>query len=259
MKVLSADELLTVWEQGLNQPLLRRALILLAAAFPEIPPDNLAQMSIGQRDGLLMQLRECLFGQALLNTAVCPECAERLEWQNLLSDFLLSPDQTKAPLHKAQLHEFDLDTGGYQLLFRLPNSLDIAAVINSHHLQEQQLHQLQPQQRQLLSRCLLKIEQEGNGCDFEELPDAVLQTLSARLEALDPQADIRLNLTCPECAHEWTVLFDIASFLWTEVNDWSERMLQTVYQLAAAYGWSEQEILRLSPVRRQLYLGLMGA
>ena len=256
MKVLNADELLTVWEQGLNQPLLRRALILLAAAFPEIPPDNLAQMSIGQRDGLLMQLRQCLFGQALLNTAVCPECHERIEWQNNLSDFLLTPDQIPPPQDT-----FELDAGGYQLLFRLPNSLDIAAVINSHQIQGQQLHQSQSpsQKQQLLSRCLLQIEQQGSGCDFEELPDSVLQALTNQLEALDPQADIRLNLTCPECAHAWTVLFDIASFLWTEVNEWSERMLQTVYQLAAGYGWSEQEILRLSPVRRQLYLGLMGA
>ncbi|WP_372740946.1 hypothetical protein [Neptunomonas sp.] len=256
MKVLNADELLTVWEQGLNQSLLRRALILLAAAFPEISPDNLAQMSIGQRDGLLMQLRQCLFGQELLNTAVCPECNERIEWQNNLSDFLLTSDQIPPPQDT-----FELDAGGYQLRFRLPNSLDIAAVINSHQIQGGQLHQSQSasQKQQLLSRCLLQIEQQGSGCDFEELPDSVLQALTNQLEALDPQADIRLNLTCPECAHAWTVLFDIASFLWTEVNEWSERMLQTVYQLAAGYGWSEQEILRLSPVRRQLYLGLMGA
>ena len=262
MKALSADELLTVWEQGLSQPILRRALILLAAAFPEVPEDNLPQLSIGQRDGLLMQLRERLFGQTLLNTAVCPECGERIEWQNSLSDFLLSPDQITR-----QQEAFELNTGGYQLMFRLPNSLDVAAVINSHQIQELQLDQQQSssqsqsqsQQLQLLSRCLLQIEQEGNGCDFDELPDTVLQALTDQLEALDPQADIRLNLTCPECAHVWTVLFDIVSFLWTEVNEWAERMLQTVYQLAAGYGWSEQEILRLSPVRRQLYLGLMGA
>lgn len=262
MKVLNADELLTVWEQGLHQPLLRRALILLAAAFPEIPADRLSYLSIGQRDGLLMQLRECLFGQTLLNTAVCPECNERIEWQNNLSDFLLSSDQDPTP------HDpFELDSGGFQLLFRLPNSLDVAAVINSHQIKDPQLDQsyfsseslLLSQQLQLLSRCLLQIEREGSGCEFEELPDAVLQTLTDQLEVLDPQADIRLNLTCPECAHTWMVLFDIASFLWAELNEWAERMLQTVYQLAAGYGWSEQEILRLSPVRRQLYLGLLGA
>lgn len=266
MKVLNADELLTVWEQGLHQPLLRRSLILLAAAFPEIPADRLSHLSIGQRDGLLMQLRECLFGQTLLNTAVCPACDERIEWQNDLSDFLLLPDQDPIPQGS-----FELESGGYQLLFRLPNSLDVAAVINGHSIQESQLDQSQSslqsqfssqyhsQQLQLLSRCLLQIEQEGRGCGFDALPDAVLQVLTDQLEALDPQADIRLNLTCPECAHAWTVLFDIASFLWTEVNEWAERMLQTVYRLAAGYGWSEQEILRLSPVRRQLYLGLMGA
>jgi hypothetical protein len=245
MKALKADELLTVWEQGLNQPLLRRALILLAAAFPEIPADRLAQLSIGQRDGLLMQIRECLFGQTLLNTAVCPECNERIEWQNTISDFLLIGEEVKKPEDK-----FDLNTNGYQLLFRLPNSLDMTAVVNSTPVEQQQ--------HKLLSRCVLNIEQEGMGMNLDQLPDSAIQALIARMEELDPQADIRLNLTCPECSHAWTVLFDIASFLWIEVNDWAERMLRTVYQLAAGYGWSERDILNLSPVRRQLYLGLMG-
>jgi len=42
-----------------------------------------------------------------------------------------------------------------------------------------------------------------------------------------------------------------------EVNEWAERQLQTVHKLARAYGWTEREILNLSPVRRQLYLGMI--
>ncbi|MEA1978379.1 MAG: phage baseplate protein, partial [Chloroflexota bacterium] len=67
-----------------------------------------------------------------------------------------------------------------------------------------------------------------------------------------------MTLTCPECSHQWEVLFDIASFLWTEINNWAERTLRTVHQLASAYGWAEREILNLSPVRRQLYLGMVN-
>ncbi|WP_028470011.1 hypothetical protein [Neptunomonas japonica] len=245
MKSLNADELLSVWEQGLNQPLLQRALMLLAAAFPEINSDSLAKLSIGQRDLLLMQLRERLFGQLLLNRSACPSCDEQLEWQNNLSDFMVPNGK-----HASDQH-FELEQEAYQLQFRLPNSLDIASVVNSKSALSTQ--------QQLLSYCVLEAKREGSDYEPEHLPETIVQALMERIEQLDPQADIRINLACPECSHEWTVLFDIASFLWEEVNGWAERTLQTVYKLAVGYGWSEQQILSLSPVRRQLYLGMMGA
>lgn len=244
MKALTAEELLCVWEQGLNQPLLQRMLIILLAAFPDMQPDALAMLSIGQRDHRLLKLREYLFGQQLLNSSVCPACGQRLEWENSIADFVNQPEQ-----QDATNNEFDLNVDGYTLRFRLPNSLDIAAVINSENIEKSQ--------QDLLARCLLKVEHSGNHCEVSQLPDAVIHKLSRKIETLDPQADIQLQLSCPECSHSWEALFDIAHFLWAEINDWAERILQTVHTLAAGYGWSEREILNLSPVRRQLYLGML--
>ena len=99
----------------------------------------------------------------------------------------------------------------------------------------------------------------GTSCDVDDLPAHVVQALNERMEELDPHAVIHMNISCPGCEHNWDVLFDIANFLWTEVNDWAERMLQMIHRLAKGYGWSEHEILKLSPVRRQLYLGMLGA
>jgi hypothetical protein len=75
---------------------------------------------------------------------------------------------------------------------------------------------------------------------------------------IDPQADIQIALTCPACLHQWSAAFDIASHLWIEVNSWAMRILDEVHRLASAYGWSEADILELSPMRRQLYLGMIG-
>ena len=244
MKPLKAEELLSVWEQGLNQPLLQRALILLAAAFPEIHPDTLVKFTIGQRDLRLLQLRECLFGQQLLNTAMCPECGQRIEWQNSIADYAnLTDGNTNI------ISEFDFNAEGYTLRFRLPTSLDIASAVNCESAENVQQH--------LLTRCLLKVEHAKASCDVDQLPESILQKLNQQMNSLDPHADIRVHLNCPECSHSWEVAFDIASFLWAEVNDWAGRMLQVVHKLAAGYGWSEREILSLSPVRRQLYLGML--
>lgn len=246
MRDLATHDMLSIWEQGLSQPLLQRALILLVTAFPEMQPDALAKLSIGQRDRYLLQLRERLFGQQLFNTAVCPACAGRVEWESKIADLLISPDN-----ECTTVNEFDTDVDDYKLHFRLINSLDIAAVVNSADDEKAQKY--------LLSRCLLKAENSGVSYTFDQLPGAVIQKLNQQIEALDPQAEIRINLNCPECSHSWDVLFDITSFLWAEINDWAERMLQTVHKLAAGYGWSEREILNLSPVRRQLYVGMLGS
>jgi hypothetical protein len=246
MKPLEARDLLSAWEKGLNQASLQRPLVLLAAAFPGISPDTLVKMSVGQRDRGLLQMRECLFGQKLQNTAVCPQCTERLEWENQVADFLLPPHE-----NTTTDQEFELDSGEYSLLFRLPNSLDIDRVAGDANTETAQ--------QILLSRCLLKASRSGAVCELQQLPDSAIQQLTDRIEALDSQADIQIELDCPACSHRWVVLFDIANFLWKEVNAWAEQMLQTVYRLAAAYGWSEREILSISPVRRQLYLGLIAS
>jgi hypothetical protein len=70
----------------------------------------------------------------------------------------------------------------------------------------------------------------------------------------DPQADVQLNLSCPQCAAAWSAPFDIEAFLWTEIAAWAGRTLQEVHGLARAYGWREQDILSLSATRRRIYL-----
>lgn len=246
-----AEVLLNAWEAGLSQPPLRRALILLSAAEPGTSPDALAALSVGQRDRRLLQLREDLFGWRLGNMAVCPECGERIEWENRTAEFL-STDAGRAaeapPEPATEPHQ--LGAGDYAVQFRLPDSLDMEAVVG---------HQgTGVAERLLMSRCVVHATRAGEPCAFDDLPDDVLRALEERLESLDPLADMRIELRCPDCGHDWAVPFDIASFLWQEVDDWARRLLRTVAELAAAFGWGEREILSLSPLRRQLYLGLIG-
>jgi hypothetical protein len=244
MKSLNAADMLNVWEQGLNRPLLQRSLIVLAAAFPEMSSDTIAELSIGTRDMFLLLVRERLFGARLVNNAVCPQCSEWIEWEQDISDIIVEGSD------RSTVQQFSLERDEYLLSFRLPNSNDMAEIESCSTADALQ---------QLLRRCILSAEHAGTACNTDQLPEPVIQALNQRIEELDPQAEVRINLTCPNCSHNWDVFFDIASFLWTEINEWAHRMLQTVHKLAQAYGWTEQEILNLSPVRRQLYLGMAGS
>ena len=246
MKAIEAGELLSAWERGLDRPLLQRALILLSVAAPGLSPDTLLKLSIGQRDYRLLQLRETLFGKRLSNTAICPGCNEYLEWENQTTDFL-----SLCPTVDDKCSEFTLTSNEYSVRFRLPNSLDLAASADSEDIETVQ--------RSLLAKCVLEAKHADTICEASQLPDIVFQELTEQIETLDTLADIQISLDCPECSQQWNALFDIAGFLWQEVNEWAEQMLQVVYKLAAGYGWSEDEILRISPVRRQLYLGMLGS
>jgi len=92
--------------------------------------------------------------------------------------------------------------------------------------------------------------------DADELPDAVIDALSTALAALDPQAAIRVALRCPACDAGWDADFDIGAFLWSELDAWAQRTLCDVHELALRYGWSESEVLALTPARRARYLAI---
>lgn len=245
MGKLTAARMLDIWEQGLHQPWLQRSLILLAAACPEMEPEDLLNLSIGRRDQRLLLLRERLFGSWLINTAICPQCSERVEWENRIMDFSLSSSQSESIPD-----EFDVTIEKYHLRLRLPNSLDLARVIHDDDTEKAR--------KQLLTRCILKAEYTDAECAVDQLPDHILQEIDHRLETLDPQAEIRIHLQCPECSHSWDAIFDITSFLWDELNNWAERTLLMIHRLAGGYGWTEKDILSLSPLRRQIYLGMLG-
>src|SRR5262249_10225746 len=138
---------------------------------------------------------------------------------------------------------------GYALAFRLPNSLDLATIAHRSDVKAAR--------RILATHCLLRAEHNGEPIDAA-LPDALIEAMAAQMAEHDPQAEIVLAVVCPNCQRQWTLLFDIASFFWTKIDLQARRLLYEVHQLAQAYGWREADILAMSPIRRQLYLEMVG-
>jgi hypothetical protein len=241
MRALSASELLDLWEQGQGEPPARRALVLLAAGCDQ-PIDALARLSVGERDARLFALRESTFGSRLTSVATCPGCGERLELSFDDSHLSGAGQQTE--------DELSLDVDGYQVCFRVPNSLDLMAAAN--------LKETGAARALLLEKCIRSAERRGDEITAAQLPENVVERISARMSEADPQADIQLALKCPVCSNEWKAAFDIESFFWIEINAWAARILGEVHILASAYGWSEQEILRVSAWRRECYLNLVN-
>ncbi len=265
MRALSAAELLDAWAQAYAQPPPRRALALLAAACPGCSPAALARLSVGCRDGLLLTLREWTFGPQVEGLAACPQCGERLELAFRVADVRVGDTAGDLAASECAAREADVPAvpltvavAGYAVAFRLLNSEDLLALADRNPGARDQA----PVGRELLARCLLAVQWEGEAVAPDRLPAdaaaAIARTVAAAMAEADPQADLQLDLACPACGCRWQAPFDIVSFFWSEINTWAYRTLRQVHVLASAYGWREEEILRLSPWRRQFYLEMVG-
>lgn len=203
---------------------------------------ELARLPIGRRDALLLDLRGRTFGPNIDVFLECEECGERLELSlpaaSLAGECPLGPGDTA-----------DLEVDGYRATFRLPDSLDLAAA----------LHAGQNAPRVLALRTVLSAEKDGLPIPAADLPDSVVAALGERAAELDPASEIVLAPLCPACGARASVPFDIGAHLWAEVRFHARRLLVDIHQLARAYGWSEAEILSLSPARRRAYLEILGA
>jgi hypothetical protein len=235
----TAAELLTAWERSATLGTAEREDALLRLA---LPGDDPAALPVGERDARLLELRELLFGEELDGAAECPRCGEAVEYS--------VPSRTLRvePARDEDGDGLELSASGHELRLRLPTGGDLAEAAAAADLEGAR--------RLLLERCVLSAAADGRDVAPASLPAPVVAALAERLAQVDPLADARLALTCPECGFGWTVALEIGAWLWSEVESWAWRTLLDVHALASAYGWTEAEILALGP-RRELYLELV--
>lgn len=232
--------LLAVWERGQGEGVGARALTLLTA-LDAGPADEPALLPIGRRDALLLDLRERLFGGRYQGVTSCPSCGEEIE---------LTFEAREVRRPAAALGSAVVQIDGIDVEFRLPNGGDLAAIENTGDIGVARAH--------LLARCVVKATRGGEVIAADELPPGIGEVIAVRMSALDPQADVTLDLDCPQCAHAWREPFDIVTFLWNELAVWARRLLGEVHALASAYGWNESEVLALTPARRKIYLEMVS-
>ncbi|MER5597110.1 hypothetical protein [Streptomyces sp. NPDC002265] len=232
---LTEWQLLDMWEAGHRQAPPARALLLAAAVAPS--GATVADLPLAELKALQLDLRERSFGTVLPCVTDCPGCGESLE-VSVMTDELRAPGQRKAPGDGPELGT--LHAEGCKVTYRALTGRDLLAVHGASG----------KVRRTLLRRCVVGSEPADS-----DLPDVVLEALAERLADHDPGADTVLSLTCPHCRHAWTAALDVAEHLWAEVEAYARRLLYEVHALARAYGWSEADVLAVSPLRRQFYLG----
>ena len=256
MARLAPADLLALWEHAYGRSPLERAIVIVTSLFPERSTREVLEWPVGFRDRQIARLRLAQFGRQVQSIAACPRCGERVEFEMDLRQCYALEGALPAPV------ELTLSEARWRL--RPVRTVDLLAATGPDPAQS------------VLRCCLLPVDGQREGRDTEEIsaeaPDRSTESdlferlhgehwteVSRRLEEIDPEARIQLALECVGCSATWKATFDIAAIFWAELDAWSRRMLQEVHAIASRYGWSEDDILRMSPWRRRVYLGLVGA
>lgn len=235
MSVLSPEQFLRIWEHGHRRRDLDRALLMLAFADTGTPLDQLAHVPLGRRNHALMELRRACFGDHMQTWADCPSCGERMEFE-------FDTRQLPSPVPSSENRDHGL--------------IEIAGLhfhrLTSHHLaQIADMKDPGEAARRLLTACALSPEQLPQD---EQSLDQLMEQVTTATETADPWADLSIADLCPACGQNIEVALDIPALLWEELSSHAYRVFDEVHTLAAAYGWSEHQILDLGDLRRAAYL-----
>ncbi|HKX90971.1 MAG TPA: hypothetical protein VJM15_00885 [Sphingomicrobium sp.] len=222
MRALTETLALELVERGVGLSPLDRA-VLLVATIDGVSSKRAGELPLDQRDRRLIDACIQSFGSRIVFFARCPECREGHEAEFDLSD-----------LPTVGVREVECEIDGRVVRLSPPTSRSVAKAA------------VAGDPAALLRSCVQNVPARP-AADFAA-------KIEAQLADSFPLLDISFELRCEACKTAFNSRFDVGEWLWRQVCDLAQRAVDAVHTLARAYGWSERQILRMSPARRAMYL-----
>lgn len=224
--------LLAAWEAGAGAPQVARGLVLAEVAGAVDDLDAALDLPLAEQTCRLAQVYSQAFGAVVEATLQCAECSSLVEVQLPLSAFDPADGRTTATVA--------LGNGGTAVvraltgrdLLRAAEAADPAA--------------------ELLAQTVT--DADGRPIAAADMDGPARAAIDAAAEALAGGAALVVRATCPDCDADLTAPVDVASLLWERITAVAPAILAEVAELAAAFGWSERDVLALPAPRRAAYL-----
>jgi hypothetical protein len=237
MTAPSAAALIGAWDLASGAPPHARVAALLAAIEGA---ETISGDTLGGRNRRLLMLHRALVRALVVGPlearVTCAHCAAESEF-TLPADAILALP-TPDPDARVRVR-----SGCRTLSFRLPRMTDIEAA--SHASVNGDVRHA------VLERCRIG----GDGA----IPEETAERLGRKFEALDPAANIIVNIACSGCAQPIAASVDLAAFVARDLDRLVDGLFRDIDLIASAYGWSEQAILALAPERRRRYAAMIAA
>jgi hypothetical protein len=210
------------------------------------------QLSAGDREAVLLQLRRASVGDEVDCVLRCPEgsCGEHLELRISTDEILVGPYEAVQQTYSTA---FTIDGRLHTIDYRVARGADLTAAAMAAKTDPQR------GAAELLRRCVISAIVDDDALDVDGLDPRAVDRISEEMANHDAQAEILLDAICPVCGHRFCAVFDTASYLLAELDARARRLLTDVHLLARYYHWSESDILSMPPARRDRYLDLIAA
>lgn len=237
---------------GLVTELLARCVICIGPC--PITRELVRDLCIGDRDYLLLKLREATFGARLVRVLHCSHasCGAKLDLDLVIGDFPVH-ERPSQPRHHVRSDDHG-DGRPHEIEFRVPRGRDQELVAVQPSGSPEALRDL------LLAACVTRVTCGGGGDElpFAALPATSKQALADAIEHAAPWVELRLELECPDCARPFEAWFDPAAILLGEIAAGRAAFERAIHLLALHYHWSLADILELTRPRRQRFLRLLA-
>lgn len=195
----------------------------------------LAADTLGARNRRLIALHDDWVGGAIEAQVACTACAT-------MNSFAVPKDAMRA-LPPARDALVTVAYGGRELAYRVPTMADIDAIGAAADLR-----------LAMLDRCAAG----AATVPAADLDAATLDAIEAAFDRVDPLASIVVESACSGCGAALAASVDLATFVATDLDRLHAALLRDVDTIAAAYGWSEHEIVALPAERRARYVAMIA-
>jgi hypothetical protein len=225
-----------------------------------VTPDVARGLLVADRQFLLLKIREATFGTTVRSSIPCPwpACGRRIDVEFDTTAIPVTESADKGPVYPMTLDPDDGVTDGErihrELAFRLPDGKDQELL--SPLLERNDAVALSG----LLHRCITRVGPYSPPPPelVTRLSPRARQAVERRMSELAPQLDLTMESTCPECGRDYSVPFEIQSFLLGELRVNADLLGREVHYLAYHYHWSEREIMAMPRHQRRRYVSLLA-
>jgi hypothetical protein len=210
------------------------ALELIEAVLVPIPGESASphaeEFVAADRDCILAELYIRTFGDRIESTLRCKDCGIQFDIDFSLRELTATVEQRSPNRDYASIKPNLFEAvGGWR--FRLPTGREECAMAGCDR---------GTAEAALFEVCVAEAQSQPNIAD-----------LQTALEEVAPLLELELSACCPECERIHLVQFDIQTYLLRSLLNEQGRRIFEIHRLAAAYGWSLDEILSLTRTERR--------
>ena len=237
---------------------LARCLCRLGTISP-VPEDLTSRLLVGDRQYLLLHLRQAAFGDRVRAELVCPwpDCGRRMSLELSLSEVPVSSLDAGPPPYAMTLSEAaapGVGEGGRQIAFRLPDGADqaeLSALLGTNEAQTLSA---------LLQRCIQRIGSHSppSSDALAALTPLARAEIETEMQHLAPHVEDAVDTDCAECGRTVMVPFDLQRLFFGDLRTDRQLLYREVHYLAFHYHWSEHEIMSMSRDQRRAYIDVLA-